>query len=177
MSQSLWSQWEMRMLLIHRSFSRYQATKTNLLSFPCERWLWTAWTLAWSKPSVHWWWIQRINKIVLFSQWGLLWRFLPLNLHNRHEEAVTRVLLHTFYNRVVNRVDRVVIHINDTDVTSTFPGSRRLTDLSEMLVRTAQNQNIPTLLVKKTCRCINIWHYHSDTRTHHGCVQHQSRPV
>ena len=87
--------------------------------------LWTAWTLAWSKPSVHWWWIQGRKTRALFSQWGLRWRFLPLDLHNRHEEAVTRVLLYTFYNRVVNRVDRVVIHANATDVTSTSHWSLR----------------------------------------------------
>ena len=53
-AKSLWSQWE----TCSASISSYQNKPLELTLWKVVR-LWTAWTLVWSKPSAHWWWIER----------------------------------------------------------------------------------------------------------------------
>ena len=66
-------------------------------------------------------------------------------LESTQQEADTRIILHTLYSVQNERVDRVVIHENDTDIIAMclYYGATHLSDLAELWVRTAQNAYLP----------------------------------
>ena len=65
-------------------------------------------------------------------------------LESTQQEADTRVILHSVYSVQHERVDRVIIHANDTDiiVAYIYYAATLLRDLPEMWVRTAQSSYI-----------------------------------
>lgn len=62
-----------------------------------------------------------------------------------HQEADTRVILHSVYSVQNEGVERVIIHANDTDViiTCVYYAATLLRDLPELWVRTARDSYLP----------------------------------
>ncbi|XP_030833483.1 uncharacterized protein LOC105441519 [Strongylocentrotus purpuratus] len=66
-------------------------------------------------------------------------------LESTQKEADTRVILHTLYSVQNDKVERVVIHANDTDIiiTCLHYGATYLKDLPELWIRTAKDSYLP----------------------------------
>lgn len=67
------------------------------------------------------------------------------DLESTHQEADTRVILHSVYSVQNEGVERVIIHANDTDViiTCVYYAATLLRDLPELWVRTARDSYLP----------------------------------
>ena len=66
-------------------------------------------------------------------------------LESTQQEADTRIILYTLYSAQKDKVERVVIYANDTDVIilCLFYAATHLKDLQELWVRTEQNAYLP----------------------------------
>ena len=65
-------------------------------------------------------------------------------LESTQQEADTRVIVHTLYSVQNEGVERVVIHANDTDITTClYYGATHLHDLPELWVQRGQNAYLP----------------------------------
>ena len=68
-----------------------------------------------------------------------------VELESTHEEADTRVILHSIYSVQHDHVERLIIHANDTDVIVLviYYASNLLKDVPEIWIRTARDSYLP----------------------------------
>lgn len=87
-------------------------------------------------------------------------------LESTHEEADTRIILHTLYSFQVDKVERVIVHSSDTDVIvlCIYYASTMLKDLPELWVKTATDNYLPIHDIAKALqphRCLSLPFVHS----------------
>ena len=127
-----------------REFFAVSANKANLLSFLCDEWCENE-KLKSALGPTHLYlggWFKEETRSVVIKEGSI--EDVPA-LESTQQEADTRIILHTLYSVQNDKVDRVVIHANDTDIIimCLYYAATHLRCLPELWVRTEQNSYLP----------------------------------
>ena len=127
-----------------QEFFAVSENKANLLRFLCEEWCQNE-TLKSALGTTHLYLsggFKEETRSVVIKEGCVV--DVPA-LESTQQEADTRVILHTIYSVQAHKVDRVVIHANDTDIIimCIYHAATHLLDLPELWVRTEQDAYLP----------------------------------
>lgn len=125
-------------------FFSLSANKSALLNFLCDKWCKDEQELPTlgSKSLYLGGGFKEVTKSVLMKDGSVT---DVQELESTQEEADTRVLLHTVYSVQHDRIERVIIHANDTDVIviCIYYSATLLRDLPELWIAISQDTYVP----------------------------------